>query len=133
MNETYFAQKLNIKMMSKNSFFKTLLVVQTMGVLAYTFIAFQKEGVTLFDVFLVNIKSLTWTGQFNLDFLCYLTLSGLWIMWRNKFTGKSILIGTFAMILGIVFFGPYLLWLIFKENGDLKRVLVGDKQKKNLS
>ncbi len=133
MNETYFAQKLNIKMMSKNSFFKTLLVVQTMGVLAYTFIAFQKEGATLFSVFLANIKSLTWTGQFNLDFFCYLTLSGLWIMWRNKFTGKSILIGTFAMILGIVFFGPYLLWLIFKENGDLKRVLVGDKQKKNLS
>jgi len=70
---------------------------------------------------------LTWSGQFNLDFLCYLALSGLWIMWRNKFSGKSILVGTVAMILGIVFFAPYLLWLMNKEKGDLKRVLVGDR------
>jgi hypothetical protein len=95
--------------------------------LAYTFIAFQKEGAGLFSVFLDNIKSLTWTGQFNLDFLCYLMLSGLWIMWRNKFSGKSIFVGIFAMIFGIVFFAPYLLWLLYKENGDLRRVLVGDK------
>jgi hypothetical protein len=113
--------------MSNNNFFKTLLLVQTAGLLAYTFIAFQTEGADLFSVFLANIKSLTWTGQFNLDFLCYLTLSGLWIMWRNKFSGKSILVGTVAMIFGIVFFAPYLLWLLYKENGDLKHVLVGDK------
>jgi len=122
-----FAKNLNLKIMSKNNFFKTLLVVQTIGLLAYTFIAFQKEGADLFSVFLANIKSLTWTGQFNLDFLCYLMLSGLWIMWRNNFSGKSILVGAFAMILGIVFFAPYLLWLLYKENGDLRRVLVGDK------
>ncbi len=113
--------------MSNNNFFKTLLVFQTAGLLAYTFIAFQTEGAALFNVFLANIKSLTWTGQFNLDFLCYLALSGLWIMWRNKFSGKSILVGTVAMIFGIVFFAPYLLWLLYKENGDLKHVLVGDK------
>lgn len=113
--------------MSNNNSFKTLLVVQTIGLFVYTFIAFQTEGADFFSVFLANIKSLTWTGQFNLDFLCYLTLSGLWIMWRNKFSGKSILVGTVATILGIVFFAPYLLWLIYKENGDLKRVLVGDK------
>ncbi len=113
--------------MSNNNFFKTLLVVQTIGLLVYTFIAFKTDGVDLFSVFLANVKSLTWIGQFNLDFLCYLTLSGLWIIWRNKFSGNSILIGIVAMILGIVFFAPYLLWLIHKENGDLKRVLVGDK------
>ena len=113
--------------MSNNNLFKTLLVVQTIGLLTYTFIAFQTEGANLFGVFLTNIKSLTWSGQFNLDFLCYLTLSGLWIMWRNKFSGKSILVGTVAMILGIVFFAPYLLWLMNKEKGDLKRVLVGDR------
>jgi hypothetical protein len=122
-----FAKNLNLKIMSKNNFFKTLLLVQTIGLLAYTFIAFQKEGAGLFSVFLDNIKSLTWTGQFNLDFLCYLMLSGLWIMWKNNFSGKSILVGAFAMILGIVFFAPYLLWLLYKENGDLRRVLVGDK------
>lgn len=113
--------------MSTNNLFKTLLVVQTIGLLSYTFIAFQTEGATLFSVFLTNIKSLTWTGQFNLDFLSYLTLSGLWIMWRNKFSMKSILIGLLAMILGIVFFAPYLLWLLYKEKGEFKHVLIGER------
>jgi hypothetical protein len=113
--------------LSNNNLFKTLLVIQSLGLLAYTFIAFQTEGATLFSVALNNLKSLTWSGQFNLDFLCYLTISGIWIMWRNKFSRISILVGTCAMILGIVFFAPYFLWLMNKENGDLKRVIVGDR------
>jgi hypothetical protein len=48
-------------------------------------------------------------------------------MWRNEFSGKSIIVGIVAMILGIVFFAPYLQWLMNKENGNLKRVLVGDR------
>ena len=113
--------------MSNKNVFKALLVIQTLGLLVYTFIAFHTEGASLISVALNNIKSLTWSGQFNLDFLCYLTISGIWIMWRNKFSGISILVGTVAMILGIVFFAPYLLWLMDKEKGDLKRVLVGDR------
>jgi len=113
--------------MSNNIFFKTLLVVLTIGLLTYTFITFQTEDANLLGVFLTNLKALTWSGQFNLDFLCYLTISGLWIMWRNKFSMKSILIGIMAMILGFLFFAPYLLWLMNKEKGDLKRLLVGDR------
>ena len=113
--------------MSNNTFFKTLLIVQTIGLLTYTFFAFQTEGVNLFSVFTNNVLSLNWSGQFNLDFLCYLTLSGFWIMWRDKFTNKSIILGLVAMVLGIVMFAPYLLWLTNKENGNIKRVLIGDK------
>lgn len=113
--------------MSNNNLFKTLLIVQTIGLLAYTFLVFQKEGADLFSVFINNVLSLNWSGQFNLDFLCYLTLSGFWIMWRNKFTNKSILLGLVAMVLGIVLFAPYLFWLTHKENGDIKRVLIGDR------
>lgn len=113
--------------MGNNNLFKILLTVQTVVVLIYTFIAYQTEGADLFSVFIANIKSLTWSGQFNLDFLCYLTLSGLWIMWRNKFSGNSVLVGIIAMILGIVFFAPFLLWLLHKKNGDLKRILIGDR------
>ncbi|TAG05651.1 MAG: hypothetical protein EAZ44_03145 [Cytophagia bacterium] len=113
--------------MSNNNLFKILLTVQTVALLAYTFIAYQREGADLFSVFISNIQSLTWSGQFNLDFLCYLTLSGLWIMWRNKFSGSSILFGIIAAILGIVVFAPFLLWLLYKENADLKRVFIGDR------
>jgi hypothetical protein len=113
--------------MSKNYLLKTLLIVQTIGLLIYTVFSYQKEGANLLKAFTNNILLLSWSGQFNLDFLCYLTLSGFWIMWRNKFTIKSIFTGLIAMVLGIVMFAPYLLWLINKENGDIKRVLVGDK------
>jgi hypothetical protein len=113
--------------MSKSKLFKTLLIVQTIGLLAYTLFVINKEGIILFSVFMNSIFSLNWTGQFNLDFLCYLMLSGFWIMWRNKFTSKSIFIGAVAMVLGIVMFAPYLLWIINKEHNDLKRVLIGDR------
>ncbi|MCU0350236.1 MAG: hypothetical protein MUF43_05310 [Flavobacterium sp.] len=113
--------------MSNNGLFKTLLIVQTIGLLTYTYFAFQTEGANLFSVFIHNVLSLNWSGQFNLDFLCYLTLSGFWIMWRNKFTIKSILLGLVAMVLGIVLFAPYLFWLTNKENGDIKRILIGDR------
>lgn len=113
--------------MNNKTVFKALLVIQTLGLLAYTFIAIQTEGPNFLIIALNNLKSLTWSGQFNLDFSCYLTLSGLWIMWRNKFTPMFIIVGFAAMILGIIFFAPYLLHLLTKENGDLKRVLIGDR------
>lgn len=104
---------------------KIILLAQTAILLAYTFLAFAQEGPVLFQTFIGNIASGTWSGQFNLDFLCYLMLSGLWIMWRQKYSAASVLIALAAMILGIVFFAPYLLLLIYKEKGDLKRVLTG--------
>jgi hypothetical protein len=114
--------------MSKNSLFKTLLIVQTIGLLTYTFFAFQTEGADLFGVIATNVFSLNWSGQFNLDFMCYLTLSGIWIMWRNKFSNKSVLLGIIAMVLGIVLFAPYILWLTNQEKGDIKRILIGDRK-----
>jgi hypothetical protein len=113
--------------MNKILFFKILLATQAIGVLIYTFFAFQSEGANLLQIFISNIKSLNWNGQFNLDFSCYLTLSGLWIAWRNKFTSTSILFGVGAMIIGIMAFAPYLLYLVIKENGDLKKVLIGNR------
>lgn len=103
----------------------SLLIFFFLAIGFYTFFAFQKEGIQLFSVFINQIQSLTWAGQFNLDFTCYLILSGLWIMWRNKFTVSSIFLGTIAMILGMVFFAPYLLFLLNREKGDLKKVLIG--------
>jgi uncharacterized membrane protein YozB (DUF420 family) len=112
--------------MRKTNVFKGLLIIQTIAVLIYTVIAFAHEGPNLFAIALFNIQSLNWNGQFNLDFSCYLALSGLWIMWRDKFSSKAIVIGIAAMILGIIFFAPYLLYVLIKENGDIKKMLVGD-------
>ena len=107
------------------TFLRVLLIAQTIGLLAYTGKAIQQEGMSLIQVFVSHVLQGGWSGQFNLDFMCYLVLSGLWIMWRDSFQLKSVFIGLIAMVLGIVFFAPYLLWLTYRENGDLKRVLLG--------
>lgn len=114
---------------SKNSItlLKLLLIFQTVIVLTYTGLSIKSEGWTLFTIFMGNISSLNWNGQFNLDFSCYLILSGLWIMWRNRFSISSILFAVIAMIIGIIVFAPYVLYLLTKEKGDLQKVLVGDR------
>lgn len=112
----------------KNALLKILLVVMTLTLLVYTAIAFRNEGPDLFTVFLSNIRQGNWNGQFNLDFSSYLTLSAVWIMWRNKFSTASIALGLISGIVGILVFAPYLLFLIFKERDDLVKVLIGDRR-----
>jgi hypothetical protein len=114
---------------TKNSqtLLKSLLIIQTIVLLVYTGFAIQNEGWTLFTIFTNNIAALNWNGQFNADFSCYLALSGIWIMWRNKFSISSIIFAVIAAIIGIIVFAPYLLYLLTKEKGDLKKVLLGDR------
>jgi hypothetical protein len=104
-----------------------LLVFMTLAVFILTVLAFQREGAGLFRVFIGNIRAAGWNGQFNADFSSYLTLSGLWIMWRNRFTASSIILGLAAMILGIIVFAPYILFSLNREKGDLGKVLLGDR------
>ncbi|MXS69999.1 hypothetical protein GSF70_02060 [Flavobacteriaceae bacterium W22] len=113
--------------MNNSNFLKVLLALQALAVLVYTILVFQKEGADLLSVFIANIKNIDWNGQFNLDFSSYLTLSALWIMWRNHFSGSSIVIAIIAGVIGIIVFAPYVLLLLIKEKGDLKKVLVGNR------
>lgn len=114
-------------MKNNNLIFKSVLWVQTIGLLAYTVVAINNDGINFLAKAQKFVTSMTWMGQFALDFQCYLILSALWIAWRGRFTVKAITIAVIAMILGIIVFAPYLLFLLSKENGDLKRVLIGDR------
>ncbi|TAD99931.1 MAG: hypothetical protein EAZ97_07485 [Bacteroidetes bacterium] len=111
----------------QNTALKILLLMQTLAVLIYTFLAVKNEGWDLFQIFINNLLALGWNGQFNLDFSSYLLLSGIWIMWRNQFTISSIVMSIVAMILGFVVFAPYLFYLLVIEKGDLKKVLLGNR------
>lgn len=113
--------------MKKYFAFKLLLLSQVIVLMVFSVLAFQKEGADLFSVFFENILTPGWNAQFNLDFTCYLILSGLWIMWRNKFSAGSIILGVVAAIIGIMVFASYVLYLLFKEGGDLKKVLLGNR------
>ncbi|MDX2195666.1 MAG: hypothetical protein NW207_04555 [Cytophagales bacterium] len=106
---------------------KSLLIIQTVAVFIYTVLAMKSEGIGLFQVFINDIMNINWNGQFNLDFSCYFTLSALWIMWRNEFSISSIIIAILAAIIGIMVFAPYLLFHLFVEKGDIKRVIIGNR------
>lgn len=108
-------------------FLKTLLIIQALALIGYSIFAYNNEGWGLYTIFAENILDLGWNGQFNLDFMCYLLLSGLWIVWRNNYTASSILIATMAMVIGIMFFAPYVLSLLINEKGDLNKVIAGNR------
>lgn len=113
--------------MKKRIALKALLSIQTLSILVYTVYVGMNSDWSFIKVALDNITALNWNGQFVLDFSCYLVLSATWIMWRNHFSWKSIVIATFAAILGIVFLAPYLFILLITEKGDIKRVLTGQR------
>ncbi len=95
------------------------------AIFAYTVYTVSVYGWTLIPIFLGDLFSGTWRGQFNLDFLTYLWLSALWIAWRGGFTGGAIAIALAASVLGMIFFAPYVLYLTAQSGGDMRKLLLG--------
>lgn len=113
--------------MLKNKHMALILFLgaQTLAILFYTYLAVRNEGWGLLDQVTKNLMEMGWNGQFNLDFATYLLLSGLWILWRNAYTASSFVLAFLAATIGILFFAPYLMYLLTKERGDMRRVLTG--------
>lgn len=101
------------------------LIAMAVLIVVFTVAAIVDGGINFITPFLTPILSLSWQGQFNIDFTCYLVLSGIWMAWRGGFTSSSIALGVLAPPLGILFFAPYLLYLIGKTNGDPRQLLLG--------
>lgn len=101
-----------------------IVIIATVGV--YTSVVIADYGMTLFQVFFGDIAKRGWPGQFNLDFLCMLSLSGLWVAWRNRFSGTGIALGIGAVFLGAPYLSAYLLYLLAQTKGDLPAVLLGN-------
>ncbi len=55
-------------------------------------------------------------------------LAGLWVAWRRHFTPGGIQLGAATWILGPRFLLIYLLALVQKTDGDMKRLLLGDRR-----
>jgi hypothetical protein len=115
--------------MFKNKYItlKLVLLAQTLSLVIYTYLAQMNEGWGLVGQVSKNLIAMGWNGQFNLDFACYLLLSAWWILWRNDFKPISFAIAILAGLIGIMFFAPYLVYLLAAEKGNLKRVLVGNR------
>ena len=91
----------------------------------YTGVVILREGVGLFPVFFGDLVSLTWRGQFNLDFACYLVLGGLWVAWRSGFSGRGVIWGLLVSVLGMTLLAPLMLVMSAQAGGDPRRLLLG--------
>lgn len=97
-------------------------------IVIYTVLVIAEHGPAFLVLFFEDIAAMTWNGQFNLDFLGFLTLSALWVAWRNGFTPVGLLLALGAFFLGVPFLTGYLLVLSFRTDGDAARILLGDRR-----
>ena len=105
--------------------FRLLLIALFLGVVGYTIPVLMEHGFNLFPVFFGDIGKMAWPGQFNVDFMGFLTLAGVWVMWRNHFAPTSIPLGILAFLGGIPFLTAYLLILSFQPGADMKTIMLG--------
>lgn len=106
-------------------FLRVLSVVLFACMAIYTAIVISSHGANLLPVFFENLFAMGWSGQFNLDFMCYLFLSALWIAWRHNFSANGILLGMVASVMGMLFFAVYLFHAASEAKGDMKVLLLG--------
>lgn len=102
------------------------LVVLTVG--SYTSIVIANHGLNLFPVFFGDMAELTWRGQFNLDFMCMLALSGLWVAYRHRFSAVGLVLGLCAFFGGAPFLSAYLLVQSVRTKGDMAALLLGERR-----
>lgn len=105
--------------------FRIFLVTVICVVGIYTTITIANHGMDLYAVFFGDIADMTWRGQFNLDFLCFLILSGLWVAWRHQFTVAGLVLGFAAFNLGAPFLAGYLLVVSYQTKAEIAAMLLG--------
>jgi len=104
---------------------RLVLICMTVLIVVFTVTAVAQGGFDLITPFLAPIIAMTWPGQFHVDFLCYLVLSGIWMAWRQGFSNSGIALGVLAPPLGILFFAPYLIYLIHTTERDALKMIMG--------
>lgn len=106
--------------------FRTLLVLLFATIAIYTAIVIGEHGLGLFSVFLGDIAEMEWAGQFNVDFMCFLTLSATWLAWRHEFSPLGLALGVCGFFGGALFLSAYLLYLTFATNGRTDEIFLGN-------
>ena len=94
--------------------------------IVYTGIVMANHGFGLVPIFFGDMAAMAWPGQFNLDFMGFLMLSGLWVSWRHEYSLTGWLLTPLALTGGMLFLCIYLLVMSFRVNGDLKALILGE-------
>lgn len=63
--------------------FRLFLGLCLVAITLYTAVTVSQHGFDLLPVFFGDMAKMGWPGQFNLDFMCLLALSAIWVAWRH--------------------------------------------------
>jgi hypothetical protein len=107
------------------TFLRIFLIMIFTVVALYTGVVVANHGVNLLPAFFGDVARMAWPGQFNLDFMGMLALSGLWVAWRHRFGASGIALGICAFFGGVLFLSAYLLVESFRSAGDIRTLLLG--------
>lgn len=102
-----------------------VLATFTAIIFGVTAVAAARHGYLWPATFIADLATLDWRAQFNSDLLMHLLLLGAWVSWREGFTLRGHLFGSFCVVWGGMFSFPYLLYAYHAGSGDLTRVLLG--------
>lgn len=108
--------------------FRIFLVMFWLVLIGYTLVVTVNHGLILFAVFFGDMASMGWPGQFNVDFMGFLLLSAIWVLWRNQFRPSCYPLAFLAAVGGMSFLPIYLLYLGHQTDGDMGRILLGDER-----
>ena len=105
--------------------FRILLALIFVGIAGYTVVVVANHGMGLLPVFFGDIAKMGWPGQFNLDFMGFLMLSGLWLAWRHHFSPAGLALGVLGFFGGAPVLTAYLFVASLQANGDPAELLLG--------
>ncbi|MCB0060303.1 MAG: hypothetical protein KDE45_24855 [Caldilineaceae bacterium] len=108
--------------------FRAFLATCFIAIVGYTSVTIANHGANLLPVFFGDMAAMGWPGQFNLDFMTFLLLAGLWVSWRHHFSAKGIALGLVAVFGGMLFMSAYLLVHSVKTRGDIAALLLGEER-----
>ncbi len=108
--------------------FRVLLAAILIVIVVYTVFVVAEHGFNLVPVFFGDIARMGWPGQFNLDFLGMLMLSGLYLAWRHHFTAPGLALGLLGLVGGAPVLTAYLLVASLQARGDVAVLLLGPER-----
>ncbi len=108
--------------------FRILLGVIFVTIVAYTVIVIANHGMGLFPVFFGDMAKMEWPGQFNLDFMGFLTLSGTWLAWRHHFSPAGLALGLLGFLGGAPVLTAYLFFASRQVGGDWATLFLGPER-----
>lgn len=110
------------------SFFRLLLIAGWLTIVVIGFPAFSQDGGIAGNLFVADIKALSWRAQFNVGFLVHLILFSIWVAWRHRFNALGIVLSIFCVLGGGLISIAYIFMLTITCKGSMRQILLGKQQ-----